>query len=468
MKFGTSGLRGLVSDMTDAACAAYTRAFIDYLRRRGPAPETVLIGRDLRPSSPRIAAACREAVAAAGLTAQDCGACPTPALALEALRLGAPAIMVTGSHIPFDRNGLKFYRGDGEIDKADEAGVLEALAAPAPGRPGGALATLEGVGARYLERLEAFYPGRPLTGRRIGVYQHSAVGRDMTVAALERLGATCAPLGRADAFVPIDTEAVRPEDAERAARWSREYRLDAIVSTDGDGDRPLIADEAGRFLRGDLVGVLTARRLGADAVATPVSSNTALERSGWFARVARTRIGSPYVIEAMARLAAEGAALPVAYEANGGFLLGGAARNAEGATLAPLPTRDALLPIATLLCMAAERGVDLSALVGDLPARATASDRLERVDMARVATLLETLRDDSARRNAFLAPLDGGAAREVDLTDGLRMTLDTGEIAHLRPSGNAPELRGYAEAETPARAETLAAALLSAAAKALA
>ena len=56
---------------------------------------------------------------------------------------------------------------------------------------------------------------------------------------------------------------------------------------------------------------------------------------------------------------------------------------------------------------------------------------------------------------AFLAPL-GVAAAGLDQTDGLRVTLASGEILHLRPSGNAPELRCYAEADSSVRAASLA------------
>jgi phosphomannomutase len=106
VKFGTSGLRGLVSDMPDSVCEAHVRAFLAHLRGVGALPRQVLVGRDLRPSSPRIAAACRRAIRAEGIAAIACGVVPTPALALEAARRGAAAVMVTGSHIPFDRNGL--------------------------------------------------------------------------------------------------------------------------------------------------------------------------------------------------------------------------------------------------------------------------------------------------------------------------------------------------------------------------
>jgi phosphomannomutase len=72
------------------------------------------------------------------------------------------------------------------------------------------------------------------------------------------LGAEVISLGRSDEFVPIDTEAVADIDKRRAKDWSKEYGFDAIFSTDRDGDRPLIADENGDWLRGDIVGLLTA------------------------------------------------------------------------------------------------------------------------------------------------------------------------------------------------------------------
>ena len=466
MKFGTSGLRGLVSDMTDPLCAGYAAAFLDHLAASGRPASQVLIGRDLRPSSPRIAAACAAGARGRGVDAVDCGALPTPALALAAEARGLPAIMVTGSHIPFDRNGLKFYRADGEITKADEEGVVARLAAAeaAPVAEGAAIDDAGAAAAAYLARGVGFPPAGVLAGKRIGVYQHSAVGRDLLLETMRALGAEAIPLGRTETFVPIDTEAVRPEDEALARAWCAEHRLDAIVSTDGDGDRPLIGDETGAFLRGDVLGVLAARYLGAEAVATPVSSNTVLEESGWFPSIRRTRIGSPYVIEAMAALAAEGTGLTVGFEANGGFLLGGETRGRAG-PIAPLVTRDALLPMLCALAMAAEAGKPLSALAADLPPRFTASDRLSDFDPARSRPLLARLAAEAGARDALLAGI-GARSTGVDLTDGVRMRLAGGEIAHLRASGNAPELRCYAEAADPARARDIVAALLAEVARA--
>src|ERR1035437_410135 len=124
VRFGTSGARGLVADMNSEVSFAYTTAFLQAISAKSG---RVALAIDLRPSSPEIAAACAAAIEHAGLTVDFCGAIPTPALAFYAKTQGLPAIMVTGSHIPFDRNGIKFYGTAGEITKADEANISRAV-----------------------------------------------------------------------------------------------------------------------------------------------------------------------------------------------------------------------------------------------------------------------------------------------------------------------------------------------------
>jgi phosphomannomutase len=161
----------------------------------------------------------------------------------------------------------------------------------------------------------------------------------------------------------------------------------------------------------------------------------------------------------MAELEAASAGLTVGYEANGGFLLGGTARGKAG-TLAPLVTRDAMLPMLCVLAMAAEAGTPLSALATDLPPRFTASDRLTDFDPARSQPLLARLAAEAEARDALLVGISARVTG-VDLTDGVRMHLAAGEIAHLRASGNAPELRCYAEAADPVRAREIVSTLLA-------
>ncbi|KQP30757.1 phosphomannomutase [Methylobacterium sp. Leaf104] len=464
LKFGTSGLRGLVTDLVGWPSYAYASAFFRSIAATTGVGQTVVIGRDLRDSSSGIAATVAAAATGAGFTAIDCGALPTPALALEALRRGACAVMVTGSHIPEDRNGLKFYRPDGEITKTDEAAILAALgdistegpmAAAAPATPE------PGATDRYRQRYCEAFASDILAGLRIAVYQQSSVARDLLVELLTALGGDVVSIGRAERFVPIDTEAHRPEDIAfiRDAMASGEF--DALVTTDGDADRPLVADAAGRILRGDVLGLITARYLGVDTVVVPVTAGSAIEQAGGFRRVLRTRVGSPYVIAGMAQ--AEGAEAVVGFEANGGFLLGSDV-TLGGRTLPALPTRDAMLPILATLAAARKAGLSLADLVASLNVGETASDRLPNTPAEKSGAFLRQLGQAAYRRD-FLRPI--GEPRAVDEQDGVRMELDGGRTIHFRASGNAPELRCYAEAGTADEAEGLVRWGLAAAAAAM-
>lgn len=451
-KFGTSGLRGLVVELTPALVGDHVRAFLAAC----PVGTGLWVGRDLRASSPAIAEMVMQAASGAGVRVIDCGEVPTPALALAAMNAGASAVMVTGSHIPADRNGLKFYVPTGEISKSDEQAILGALGSNDPGLSG-ARHSDQATGIAYVSRYADAFGGDALAGMTIGVYTHSTVGRDLLIQILQRLGAAVVELGRSETFIPVDTEAVSPEMQALLTGWAADHTLDAIVSLDGDGDRPLLADAEGKIVPGDVLGQITGAALGAAVAVTPVSSNTGAERV--YDRVIRTRIGSPFVIAGME---AEGGDV-VGYEANGGFLLGFQSQGSAG-VLSPLMTRDAVLPLVVPLMQAKELGV--AAMVAAQPARFTATGRVENVPTEVSLAFVAKLETDLTARATFLASMDGTEA-QVDTTDGLRMTLTDGRVVHLRPSGNAPECRFYAEAETEEAAKAALAQGLTVLANAL-
>lgn len=522
LRFGTSGLRGLVVEMTDLEVYVNVRGFLTYLARRDTPPKQVALAEDLRiqdpksglSSSPRIARAAAAAIRDAGAEVRYLGRIPTPALAYFALH-GAdapmPGLMVTGSHIPADRNGVKFYRPDGEVLKSDEAGILEEVSqvraeeyaktreqtpfdsqgmfrepvTPSPELPRGRQG--------YIDRYVAPFAGRtPLQGVRLVLYAHSAVGRDITQEIFEALGAEVHAEGRTDAFVAVDTEDVSEHDERRYAELVAQHRADALLSTDGDGDRPLVVDGRGRFIRGDVLGALVAEYLGADFAAIPVSCSDAVDRhlaSVGKIRLVKTRIGSPYVIDALRAAGAEGCARAMGWEANGGFLLASeTALGGEGeGRLAPLPTRDAVLPMLAVLLAAGSPGGAATAkgsvaeLVDRLPARYTRAGLLDAIDPAESRAILawfgadastnevrfdrEDASDPAARAQnvalsahiakVFRADRGFGAPSWVNYVDGVRIGFENGDIAHLRPSGNAPQLRLYAVADDQARADAI-------------
>jgi phosphomannomutase len=336
--------------------------------------------------------------------------------------------------------------------------------------------------AAYFARFENFFAGSSLHGRRILVYEHSAVGRDLLAKILEQLGAQVIKAGRSDTFVPIDTENI---DAAQLAiiqtladeAGAEGGPLHAVVSIDGDSDRPLmlgVHPQTGRvqFFGGDLVGMVVAEYLQADAVVVPISCNDAIDR-GKLAPVlqAKTRIGSPFVIAGMEAALAQGKERVCGWEANGGFLTGSPfSRN--GATLSPLPTRDAGLPILSVLFSAEEAGLSLTDLFGRLPRRFSRAALLKQFPRTTALKIVSrfsppALKPDASEETSqkiredlaqFFPPSQGfDPITHVDYTDGVRILFANGEVAHVRPSGNADELRIYAVADSQSRADAIAA-----------
>ena len=132
------------------------------------------------------------------------------------------------------------------------------------------------------------------------------------------------------------------------------------------------------------------------------------------------------------------------FEANGGYLLGTDV-SLNDKLLTALPTRDALLPAFMLLT----EPQSISELIEGLPKRFTASDRIQNFAKEKSLDLINELNSNAT---PFLKKLGVEGVYETNTTDGLRITLSNGDIIHLRPSGNAPELRCYAEADSTAKA----------------
>ncbi len=469
--FGTSGARGLAKAMTDFVCYVYTAGFLKYLMSTTESQRNnmeVAIAGDYRSSTDRIMESIRRSAEDKGFKTVLCGKIPSPAIALYGITKQIPAIMVTGSHIPEDRNGIKFNKIEGEILKNDEAEIRKQVVTIDDSlfdRSGkfvnpvtGQRHVTEAAQEMYIKRYLNFFPSGCLNGLKVGIYQHSAVGRDLLVEIVSNLGAETITLNRSDAFIPVDTEAVRPEDIQLAKTWAREYNFDSIISTDGDSDRPLIADEKGNWIRGDIAGILCAKYLVAKTVVAPISCNTALEKCGYFSDIRRTRIGSPYVISAMIEAIEGGNKTVVGYEANGGFLIQSDI-NKDGRILKALPTRDAVIVLLSLLSLSMKEGKTISDLVTSLPQRYTASDKLNNFQAEKSEAILNYFTtgrfiEDKERIESVFGHLCG-ELKSIDRTDGIRMTFTNQEVIHLRPSGNAPEFRCYNEAEINTRAMEL-------------
>ena len=132
----------------------------------------------------------------------------------------------------------------------------------------------------------------------------------------------------------------------------------------------------------------------------------------------------------------------VGFEANGGFLTGSdfVINNQK---LPSLPTRDALLPIIVVIELSKKNRSSISKLVNSMPKRFTISDRIQNYSASKSKHLLTKYMKLDALNKDFSAFF--GYVKNIDLTDGIRILFDSTNILHIRPSGNAPELRVYVE-----------------------
>ena len=533
LQFGTSGRRGEVVHLTQLEIYTNVLAELEYLQSLPPeqggirAGDEFYFAHDLRPSSVDLVEgqrgglgqAVKTAITDKGMRPVNLGAIPTPALTYWALKHAKGSIMVTGSHIPFDRNGYKLNTSLGELLKKDEkpinqavqitrANLLQQTYAQSPFDSQGVLRAaqpsllpVEPDGrAAYIRRYLDFFDGKSLEGMSLLVYQHSAVGRDLLVEVLQSLGAKVTPAGRSDTFVPIDTEAIDEAQLDTIHNLYQQSggSFDAVLSTDGDSDRPLLVAPDGdklRFFGGDLLGMIVAEYLGADAVVVPISTNDAIDR-GSLAQVTepKTKIGSPYVIAGMQNAVAKGRRRICGWEANGGFLVGSDI-DRDGKILTALPTRDAVLPLLCVLFAARDHGVTLPELFATLPKRFSRAALIRKFPRSASLQIVshfsppravvqevlfadETIvayRSDHSKlqvtesesnqlskireelQTIFSAEAGFAPITRINYVDGVRVVFVNGDVAHFRPSGNADELRIYTVADTQERADAIVA-----------
>ncbi|HEY4512929.1 MAG TPA: phosphomannomutase [Candidatus Paceibacterota bacterium] len=520
LRFGTSGIRAAVKDMTDMECYINTRGFIRHLYKVSeikPGANIALAG-DLRLSTPSIMASVHKAILDEGCETVFCGFIPTPTLSYYAWKRHFPSIMVTGSHIPEELNGIKFIKSSEEVLKTDEADILSNVALVREEEylkseneslfdANGSFKQLvnlpsaseeENALSEFQKRYTDIFSPDVLAGKKIVIYEQSAVGSFLLKKIMESLGAEVICFGKSDKFIPIDTEKMPDTVIDLLKQLAKEFKPFAIFSTDGDSDRPILADENGSFLSGDLLGTLTALYLKPEFASIPVTSNDAAVTTLRKAKieVALTKVGSPYCIASMKeQLAKKPDAKVMSWEKNGGFLLGSDI-NLNNKTLDMLPTRDSILPLLIAVIFCQEEGVSLSSLVNSkLPRRFTTANAVDNkttgcesytAELGKKIINSFSLKDaiiqelnftdkgpetvpffsdaDTVKKagvikasleSYFNSSLGYNPIASINYIDGVRITFSNGDVAHLRPSSNAPEFRIYITADTEERARKI-------------
>lgn len=312
--FGTDGIRGRADayPLDDATMVALGCALAARLQPvEGAARPRVLLGMDTRESGPRIARALCAGLAAGGAEGAFIGVVPTPAVAYLCRTSDASAgISISASHNPFEDNGVKIFGHDGmKVPDALELELERALLAlreEAVAVDDIRLEPSQELIARYERFLLEGLGGSALAGERIVLDTGHGAAYAIAPRVFGAAGADVvvihdAPDGR---NINLHAGALHPEVL--AARVVAEGAAFG-VAFDGDADRAIFVDDAGRVRNGDEILFIWARRLHRekqlrnDTVVATVMSNFGFEKALQSAgiRLLRANVGDKYVLESM-------------------------------------------------------------------------------------------------------------------------------------------------------------------------
>src|SRR5256714_8732683 len=322
--FGTDGVRGTanIEPVTAETALKLGRAAGHVFknletRSRGRGRHKIVLGKDTRLSGYMLENAISSGILSMGVDVLFIGPLPTPGVAYVTRSLRADAgIVITASHNPYADNGIKFFRADGyklddniegRIEQLVFSGDIETIR-PTAGEIGKAVRIDDALG-RYIEFVKSSVP-RSLTleGLRIVVDCAHGAAYKSTPCVLRELGAEVFVFGNQPDGMNINKECGSMHPQILCAKV-RELRADAGIAHDGDADRVLLCDEAGRLIDGDDIMVvagldlMSQGALAQKTVVATVMSNAGLDAAIRQAggQVVRTAVGDRNVIDEMLR-----------------------------------------------------------------------------------------------------------------------------------------------------------------------
>jgi len=426
--FGTSGIRGDAQKLfTNQFCFDIGRTFAKFLdnhNQEGP----IAVGMDPRESSPRIKEALLQGLATSGRELFDEEMVPVPAMNLILKRTSfAGSIMVTGSHVKEEFNGLKFFAFKEEILKKHEKEITQIykkLKEKIVFKRKKIKVTRENKAAKLYEKMLISIAAKPFPKWKVVVDPGNGAQSIVMPQVLKKIDLEVVAINTSptpDKFMARDTES--GEAYSELVGLVREKKADLGIIYDADGDRVVFFDENGRLIPGDYSGSLIAKYSNTPVVITPISTSQVVEYIG--KPVFRTKVGAPFVIEAMKKNNAS-----FGFEASGGCISGEI-----------IVTRDGGSSTIQILNIMKKERKTLKQLVNEFPWFFIFRTKVD-CPWELNSTILKEIRQKFK-------------GIKIEKLDGLKIWLDKTSWILFRPSSNAPEFRVFAEAKTQKRASKL-------------
>jgi len=427
--FGTSGIRGPADTLfTQQFSFDIGKTFVEFLARHS-ATGPVAIGMDPRESSPRIRNEVLAGLATGGVELYDEGITPIPSM--NWLIKNTPivgGIMITGSHIAPQLNGVKFYAHDEEVSVEDQNEIENIYWSIKDTEKPDSLPVQVHIESRASELYSDMLLSlahKPYPKWKVGLdcangSQSVVMPSFLKTLGFEVMEINCDPQKN---FIARDTDTDDKAQLESLKLRVREESCDFGVAFDGDGDRVVFIDEKGNFVQGEYSCSLVAKGSPGDTIVTTISASQVVDTLG--KKVHRTRVGSPYVVGKMKEVGAS-----FGFEPNGGAI------SAE-----IMYTRDGGSMTVKILNLFSGHKGKFSEMVAQL-----SKFYMFRTKVDYRWEIKDKILNEA--RNRF-------KGIKVEEVDGLKIWVDETTWILFRSSANAPEFRVFAESKNENTAKKL-------------
>ncbi len=426
--FGTSGIRGPAETLfTKEFCVKLGVVFGTWLKNKGKSGY-VAVAMDPRDSSPRIKDDIIAGLSTQGWEILDEGVIPTPALTYfvkQSPHVGG-GVMITGSHITANLNGVKLFIDGEEVTKAHEAEIEKLFGQlEFKSQVSSPIVKAESAGQKLYVQMLTDLADLPYPKWKIVLDTANGAQSEIMRAFFEQVGLEFSCTDYCDIqsphFVPRDTE-----NQGSVTDLMREVLLakaDLGIAFDADGDRVVFVDDQGQFLPGDYTCTLIAASLDTDSVVTPINTSSVIDHIG--KKVYRTQVGSTNVALKMKEVGAMWG-----FEANGG-----------GISAELFYGRDGASTMVKLLNLLKVKNQSLSALYNSLPRFYLYRDKVD-CPVDKFPRLYQAVKDKYQ-------------GKKIEDLDGVKVYIADEEWLLFRASGNAPEFRVFVQSPDKARSEQL-------------
>jgi len=431
--FGTNGIRGVFSeDFTLEFVHDMTLALGTYFEK-GP----ILIGYDGRESSPIICKIITSTLNSIGIDCKIAGLVPTPCLEYAVKSLGySGGIMITASHNPPQYNGIKPAAKDGvEISREDELIIEDIylnkswITNPEKwGITGEETRTIE----TYLDGITSHISSKLIGSKSFKVVLDLGNGAQAVTAPNFCKKVNCETIlvnETIDGMFPGRGSEPTPQNLSVLSKSVIDNKANFGIAFDGDGDRSIFCDNLGNILTGDKSALILIQHIlnqnPNSLVVTCLNSgsNTELLAEKYDSKVIRTKVGS---VEVSRKMVSTNAL--IGFEENGGFMFG---KHNQ--------VRDGCMSLALMLDFLATSDNSLSSEISKLPLSFTTKDKL-KCSSDDAVKVISSLKEEFPNS---------------DVSDGIKIIIDSKSWVMIRPSGTEPIIRIYTESENEEKLEAL-------------